>query len=203
MEERAATIDRSDDALLAELRQGQEAAFERLVRSHGGPLLATARRIVGHEEDAREAVQDAFLSAFKALGDFNGESRLSTWLHRIVVNAALQKLRRRQRKPERLIDDLLPRFGDDGHALEPADTWNEPSEAIVQRQETRALVRQAIEQLPEQYRTILVLRDLEGLDTEEAAQALDVTIPVVKTRLHRARQALRTLLDPHLRGGAL
>lgn len=200
----AATVPRTDDdALLAELRQGGEAAFEKLVRSHGGKLLATARRIVGNEEDAAEAVQDAFLSAFKALGEFGGQSKLSTWLHRIVINAALQKLRRRQRKPERLIDDLLPKFQDDGHQVEPADVWQQPSEVILQRQETQALVRQAIDMLPENYRTVLVLRDIEEVDTEETARLLGVTIAVVKTRLHRARQALRTLLDPHLRGGAL
>lgn len=199
----ATLANQNDAALLTELRQGREEAFEKLVRSQGGRLLATARRIVGNEEDAREAVQDAFLSAFKALPEFSGQSQLSTWLHRILINAALQKLRRRQRKPERLIDDLLPKFLNDGHQADPADVWREPSEVVLQRQETLQLVRQAIDQLPENYRTVLMLRDIEGLDTEETARTLGVTIPVVKTRLHRARQALRTLLDSHFRGGAL
>jgi RNA polymerase sigma-70 factor (ECF subfamily) len=198
MDSPAATHDSLD-----RLRSGEAAAFEELVRSHGGRLLAAARRLVGNEEDAREAVQDAFLSAFKALGEFSGQSQLSTWLHRILINAALQKLRRRQRKPERLIDDLLPKFLDDGHQADPADQWREPSDVLVQREETRMLVRQAIDQLPENYRTVLILRDIEGLDTEAAAQALEVSVAVVKTRLHRARQALRTLLDPHFRGGSL
>jgi RNA polymerase sigma-70 factor (ECF subfamily) len=190
-------------ALLAGLRAGDESAFERLVRSSTGRLLATARRILDNEDDARDAVQDAFLSAFRALGSFEGNARLSTWLHRIVVNAALAKLRRRQRKPERSIDDFLPKYLADGHQADPAVEWREPAEVALQHDETRAIVRQAIDELPETYRTVLLLRDIEGVDTDETARLLGVTVAVVKTRLHRARQALRTILDPHFRGGSL
>lgn len=190
-------------ALVAGLRAGEEAAYEKLVRGYSGRLLAVARRILSNEEDAGEALQDAFLSAFRALASFEGKARLSTWLHRIVVNASLAKLRRRPRREERSIDDLLPRFLSDGHQAAPAEDWTEMSESALQRQETRALVREAIAQLPETYRMVLLLRDIEGLETEETAQLLGVTAGVVKTRLHRARQALRAILDPHFRGGAL
>jgi RNA polymerase sigma-70 factor (ECF subfamily) len=186
--------------LLAGLRAGDGAAFEALVRLHCGRLLAVARRILGHEEDAREAVQDALLSAFRGVAAFDGAARLSTWLHRIAVNASLMKLRRR-RAAERPIEPLLPRFLDDGHQADPPAPWPEPVERLLERAETRALVRSAVERLPEPYRTVLVLRDLEELDTEETARLLGVTAGVVKTRLHRARQALRSLLDPQLRGG--
>ncbi len=192
-----------DLALLADLRAGDPAAFERLVRQHSGRMLAVARRILGNEEDAHEAVQDAFLNAFRGLGGFDASARLGTWLHRIAVNAALMKLRTRQRKQARLIDDLLPKFVEDGHQAEPAVEWRESSESTLQRHETRDLIRRTIEELPENYRIVLVLRDIEGLDTEETARLLGVTEGVVKTRLHRARQALRTLLDPHFRGGSL
>ncbi len=190
-------------ALLAALRAGDEAAFERLVRGCSGRLLAVARRILGHEDDARDALQEALLSAFRSLPHFQGGARLSTWLHRIVINAALNKLRRRQRREERPIDDLLPKFLGDGHRAEPGGEWRQPAEDFLQRQETRALVRAAIDQLPETYRTVLLLRDIEELETEETATLLQVTPGVVKTRLHRARQALRTLLDPHLQRGAV
>ncbi len=192
-----------DDGLLRALKQGDGRAYEALVRRHAGSLLVTARRILQHEEDAQEAVQDAFLSAFRGLDAFAGNSRLTTWLHRIAINASLNKLRRRQRKPERSIEDLLPRFEQDGHLAEPAVEWRDDAETLVQRDETRHLVREAIDELPEIYRTVLVLRDIEGLETEETAEALGVSTAVVKTRLHRARQALRTLLDPYFRGGAL
>jgi RNA polymerase sigma-70 factor (ECF subfamily) len=158
---------------------------------------------VHNEEDARDAVQDAFLSAFRNLDHFEGHARLATWLHRIVLNAALMKLRRRQRKPEQSIDHLLPSFRDDGHHVEPVTEWRDSSAQLLQRQETRSLVREAISRLPENYRTALVLRDIEGLDTREAAEMLGITEPVLKTRLHRARLALRGMLDPLVRGGAV
>jgi len=195
----AAAADGDETDLLARLRAGDEAAFSDLMHAYGGRLLAVARRMLRSEEDARDAVQDAFLSAFRALESFQGDSRLSTWLHRIVVNACLMKLRTRRRKPEEPIDDLLPGFLEDGHQADPARPWRETGDELLERSQTRTLVRECIDQLPESYRTVLVLRDVEELDTEETARLLEITPSAVKTRLHRARQALRTLLDPHLR----
>jgi RNA polymerase sigma-70 factor (ECF subfamily) len=190
-----------DTDLVTALRAGDDAAYERLVREHLPHLLAVARRILGNEADAHEAVQDAFLSAYKGLAGFDGAARLSTWLHRIAVNAALMKRRARQRRPETPIDPLLPRFLEDGHQAAPPAAWPMSAEDVLQRQEMRAIVRDSIDRLPESYRSVLLLRDIEELDTEETARLLGVSAGVVKTRLHRARQALRTLLDPHVRGG--
>lgn len=184
--------------LLARLREGEEAAFEELVRTQGGRMLSVAKRMLRNEDDARDAVQDAFLSAFRALDRFEGGSRLGTWLHRIVVNAALMKLRTRRRKPEEPLDPLLPRFLEDGHMERPARAWARRADEALESEETRRLVLDRIGELPETYRTILLLRDVEGLDTEETAEALGITTGAVKTRLHRARLALRELLDPHL-----
>jgi RNA polymerase sigma-70 factor (ECF subfamily) len=189
-----------EEARIAGLRAGREEAYEELVRSQGGRMLAVARRLLGDGEDAHDAVQEAFLSAFRSMGRFAGDARLSTWLHRIVVNAALMKLRTRRRKPEQPIDDLLPTFHSDGHRRDPGGPW-QPAEEVESR-EVRRLVRESIDRLPESYRTVLVLRDIEELDAAEVAERLGVTPGVVKTRLHRARQALRTLLDPHLRMGS-
>jgi len=187
--------------LVARLRDGDEAAYETLVRQHGGRMLAVAKRMLRNEDDARDAVQDAFLSAFRAVDRFEGGSQLGTWLHRIVVNAALMKLRTRRRKPEEPLDPLLPRFQEDGHMERPARAWSRSADEVLESQETRQLVLDRIAELPETYRTIVLLRDVEGLDTEEAAKALEITPGAVKTRLHRARLALRELLDPHLRAG--
>jgi RNA polymerase sigma-70 factor (ECF subfamily) len=188
--------------LVAQLRAGDEAAFEQVVRAYGGRLLAVARRIVGTEEDARDVVQDAFLNAFKSLDRFEGNAKLSTWLHRIVVNAALMKLRTRKRKPEQSIETLLPSYMDDGHFEERFKSWDEPIDKIMERAEYREIVRKQIDNLPEGYRTVLVLRDIEGLDTEETANVLGLSVNATKIRLHRARQALRTLLAPHFRSAA-
>jgi RNA polymerase sigma-70 factor (ECF subfamily) len=185
--------DTEDAARLARLRAGDERAFEELVRLHGGRLLAVTQRLLGHTEDARDAVQDAFLAAFRGLPRFEGQARLSTWLHRIAVNAALMKLRAKRRRPEAPIDDLLPRFDTDGHRIDDTVPDRLVDEEIDRAQQ-RAAVRRALDHLPEPYRTVLVLRDIEELDTEETAAALGTSPGAVKTRLHRARQALRSLV---------
>lgn len=185
-----------DAALLARLRAGDSAAFEEFVRAESGRLLSVTRRILPTEEDARDAVQDAFLLAFRSLDRFQGQSRLSTWLHRIAVNAALMRLRTRRRKREEPLDPLLPAYQEDGHHVERFAAWDDPTEAI-ERAENKTLVRRLIGELPDSYRTVLLLRDIEGLDTEETARLLETTPNAVKVRLHRARQALRTLLAPH------
>lgn len=166
-------------------------------------MLAVARRLLRVEEDARDAVQEAFLSALKSIDSFAGEARLSTWLHRIVVNAALMKLRTRRRRPERSIEEMLPTFLSDGHQAQPPSPWRQSVSGELERAETRALVRNRIDELPEAYRTVLILRDIEELDTEETARLLSCSVNAVKTRLHRARQALRTLLAPQFSGEAV
>jgi RNA polymerase sigma-70 factor (ECF subfamily) len=187
-----------DPAFVARLRAGENSAFEKLVRDTGGHLLAVARRFLPNEEDAADALQDAYLAAHRNLPRFNAEARLSTWLHRIVVNACLMKLRSRRRKPEVAIDDLLPSFLPDGHRKDPLPAWSPPDEAGDLRDETRRMVRTQIDKLPDDYRTVLLLRDIEGLDTAATAAALELTEAAVKTRLHRARLALRTLLEKEL-----
>jgi RNA polymerase sigma-70 factor (ECF subfamily) len=163
-------------------------------------LLRVARRILRSEEDARDAVQDAFISAFKSIRNFASNSQLGTWLHRIAINSSLMKLRsQRRRGEEEDIDAYLPRFQDDGHQVERSVPWNENAEAMLQRAELRDLVRESIDKLPESYRTVLLLRDIEELSTEETAKALGINSNTVKVRLHRARQALRAILDPHMR----
>src|SRR4051812_2688184 len=186
-------------ALVARLRAKDDDAFAVLVRTYMGRLLRVARRFLSSEEDARDAVQDAFVAAFRSIGTFKAGSTLATWLHRIVVNSALMKLRTQRRHPEEEIDDHLPQFAADGHQLRPSVDWNESAEEMVAREETREMVRRAIDILPETHRVILMMRDIEEMTTEEVAQALGITANAVKVRLHRARQALRTLLDRDLR----
>jgi RNA polymerase sigma-70 factor (ECF subfamily) len=183
-----------ETTLLAALRSGEDWAFETMVRVHGGRLLAVARRLTRNDEDARDVVQSAYLSAFRSLPQFEGHCQLSTWLHRIVVNTALMRLRSRRRKPEESIDALLPAFHEDGHHVEQFADWSVPADQLLQQKETRATVRARINELPEHYRQVLLLRDVEELSTQEVAQMLSTTPTAVKVRLHRARQALSTLL---------
>ncbi len=188
-----------DDAVLLDgLRRGDDHAFTTLVRQHGGRMLATARRFLRDDDEAQDAVQEAFVSAARAIGGFAGDSKLSTWLHRVVVNTALMRLRSRRRRREEPIDDLLPRFDADGYHADAVVGWETPSDVLLERRQTREIVRRCIDQLPEQYRTVIMLRDIEEMDTEETAHSIGSTPNAVKVRLHRARQALRTLLAREL-----
>jgi RNA polymerase sigma-70 factor (ECF subfamily) len=189
----------NEPALVEGLRAGDPAAFEMLVRNQTLPLLRVARRFLRSEEDARDVLQDAFVSVVKSIGGFQSGSLLSTWLHRIVVNACLMKLRAMKRRPTEDIEEYLPAFREDGHQVESSVPWMETAETALERTELRALVRASIDCLPDTYRVVLLLRDIEELSTEEAAKTLGVTPNAVKVRLHRARQALRTMLDPHMR----
>lgn len=200
MASRDVTASAPDEAtLVAALKARDPDAFETLVRLHAPRLLAVGRRMLDNEEDARDAVQDTFVSAFRSIDRFQAQSKLSTWLHRIVVNMALMRLRTRRRKPEESLEPLLPIFTEDGHHAQEFSAWDEPADRLAEREETRRLVRQAIIELPEQYSEVLVLRDIQELDTNETARELGITPNAVKIRLHRARQALRTKLDEHLR----
>src|SRR5262249_28698273 len=178
-----------DVELLARIRAGDERVCEALVRQHGGRMLAVARRFLRTEEDSADAVQDAFLSAFRSLEGFEGNSALGTWLHRILVNVCLRRLRDRARRREVRIDDLLPTFDQSGHYRHPVRAWKDEALAWLTRAETRAHVWACIDRLPDSYREVLLLRDIEELDTEQTAQHLGITPGAVKTRLHRARQA--------------
>jgi RNA polymerase sigma-70 factor (ECF subfamily) len=188
-----------DAALVARLRADDESAYDEVVRRFGPRMLSVSRRLLPQEQDAQDAVQDAFLSAFRSINSFQGDAKLATWLHRIVVNAALMKLRTKRRKPESAIDDLMPRYNEEGYRQTSGD-WRITHDTAVQTSEIREQVLHAIDQLPELYREILLLRDIEELSTEETARQLEITEGAVKTRLHRARLALRELLDPYMRG---
>lgn len=192
---------RTEDAdLVTRVRNGDDKAFEEMVRKYGGRLLATARRYLRSDDDACDALQDAFLCAFKSIKTFKSDAQLSTWLHRILVNSALTHLRLRRRHPVTdgiAIDELLPRFDSEGNWIDERN-HSAPAHVLLEASETRAMVRQCIDLLPDNYRTVLILRDIEDLETQEIASLLDVTSSSVKVRLHRARQALKALLEREL-----
>lgn len=191
-----------DASIVAGLRSGDPRAFEAMVRAHVGPLRAVALRLLRNEEDADDAVQEAFLNAYRSLDRFRGDARLGTWLHRIVVNVALGRLRKREsakRDGEQVqIDAHLPQFHENGMSQRFHQRWTVGADELVSRAETREVVRNTIDKVPEPYRTVLVLRDIEELDTAETAELLGIKPGTVKVRLHRARQALRNLLEREL-----
>lgn len=185
-----------EKALIAALQAGDNAAYQTLVETHIGRMLAVARRMLGNEEDANDAVQDAFLSAFKAIDRFEGNAQLGTWLHRIAVNASLMKLRSRKRRNNEIsIEAFLPTFKNNGRLAKMPTAWTVTSDKLIERDETRHRIRELIESLPADYRDVVLLRDIEELDTKQTGQILGVSDSAVKTRLHRARLALKALLE--------
>lgn len=190
----------SDDALVEDLKAGHERAAEQLVRSHGPWMLSVARRITLDRALAEDCVQEALVKALNAIGKFEGRSALKSWLHRIVVNQALMKLRTRTRLSEDSIDGLLPAFDENTCRIEaPWQRIAGPDE-IVEQANLREFVHARIDELPESYRIVLQLRDIEELTTQEVADMLDLSESNVKVRLHRARSALKKLIEPLLRG---
>lgn len=185
--------------LVAALRARQPWAAEELLARFGPGLWAAARAILGNEADAQDAVQEGLVGALRSIGDLRDSEALPAWIKRAVTNAALARLRSRKRRRERSIDELLPAFHEDGHRR--VDRRGRPGvKGDPEQQEIRRMVRAAIDELPDSYREVVVLRDLLGLDGAEAAAVLGITSNAVKVRLHRARQALRSLLTPDAEG---
>jgi RNA polymerase sigma-70 factor (ECF subfamily) len=193
----APSIAASEGGLASRLRAGDAAAFEALVTRCTPRLLAVAGRFLRSPEDRADAVQEAFLHAFRSRGSFAGKARASTWLHRILVNVCLMKLRLRSRRAAELpLDDSLLPAGASGRPSGATAAWPGRGESRLASAETRAQVRTCVDRLPDLYRTVVVLRDLEELDAEQTARRIGASVGVVKTRLHRARRRLRQLLAP-------
>lgn len=181
-----------DQTLLARIRAGDKTACAECIERHSNGVYRLALRLMKDEREAEDVTQETFLSAFKTVKTFNGRSLLSTWLYRIAYNAALMRLRRA--RPETIqVDDPALYEGEIKTPTELFD-WCCLPEQDFETAEARAEVEQAVRELPEKLRAVFVLRELEGLSTEETAEALSVSIEVVKTRLHRARLWLRERL---------
>jgi RNA polymerase sigma-70 factor (ECF subfamily) len=185
----------SDRELVARIQAGDKAACAQCIDKHSPGVYRLALRLMQHEADAEDVVQETFLNAFKAIGDFQGRSELSTWLYRIAYNTAMMRLRKHQ--PETVSVEETEN-ADDG-SLVPTQLfdWCCLPESDFETNETRAHLEQAIRELPEKLRAVFALRELEGLSTDETANALDISIETVKTRLHRARLWLRERLSTH------
>lgn len=170
--------------------------FNSLLRRELPRLYAVVLRLIGDPELARDVLQDAVLHAYRKLDTFEGRSQLSTWVHRVIVNQALAARRSRRRSPERAIEELLPNFDEHDKRVDPALPAPPPVEQLVEQAELRQAVHAAVDQLPEDYRAVLLLRDIEGFSTAEVADILMISVANVRTRLHRARAALKRLLEP-------
>jgi RNA polymerase sigma-70 factor, ECF subfamily len=194
--------DRTNDAVLFErLRAGDPASLELLMARFASRVYRVAGRICASASDAEEVAQDVFLTVFQKAGSFEGRAALSTWIYRITVNASLNKRRGKRSEVEQPLDELLPSYLPDGHRRGDrsyllADWSSMPDVALLSR-EGREVIRAAVDRLPHHYRAVLLLRDVEELSSEEVAEVLEESVASVKSRLHRARMALREQLTRH------
>lgn len=185
-------------ALFDRLRAGDGTALEPLMERFASRVYRVAHGVTGNAPDAEEVVQDVFLTLFRKAASFEGRAALGTWLYRITVNAALNKRRGKRAQVEASLEDYLPRYTADGHregdrSFLLAD-WSLMPDEVLLSQEGRGVVRAAVERLPAHYRVVLVLRDVEELSSEEVAEIVGDSVASVKSRLHRARMALREQL---------
>jgi RNA polymerase sigma-70 factor (ECF subfamily) len=170
---------------------------ETLFQDYAPRVYTLARRMLGNEADAEDVTQDVLLQVLRKLDTFRGQSAFPTWLHRITVNAALAHRRKRAQREEHREPDPLERFESNGHMAQPVRRWSvEPDQAMLDR-ETQQLIEDAIGRLPEMYRDVYVLADVEGLANAEIGEMLGLSLSAVKSRLHRARLMMRDALAPH------
>lgn len=189
----------ADEALVEALRRGDAGAAEALVESYGDRVYRLARRITGSNEDAEEAVQDALWTVTRKIHSFKGESAFGSWLYRVAANAAYMKVRsRRSRTHEVSLEAVLPALDGDGRHFEPMDDWSARVDDHALQGELRGVLERAIASLPPDYRTALVLHDIEGLSNPEIAEALGLSLPAVKSRVHRSRLFLRQRLAAYM-----
>ena len=188
----------SDELVLVRAaKAGDISAFEQLVRRYDRNVFRIAQHITQNREDAEDVVQDAFLKSYENLKNFQEQSKFYTWLVRIAVNEALMRLRRR--RPERMVSlDEDVKTEEDSMPREVAD-WSPNPEQQYSQEELREILSKTIQGLPSSFRTVFVLRDVEGLSTEETAEALGLSIPAVKSRLLRARLQLRERLNKYFK----
>ncbi len=188
----------SDNDLAVRLVRREVGAFEELIRQQGPRLLGLARRLVGNHSDAQDCFQDAMTSVYRNINQFEQRSSLASWAYRIMVNACLAHLRKRKQnqKKEDEFNRRLPRFDDRDCRIGESRIRPTPADELMLRQEVREQVRSAINELPDSYRVVLVLRDIEERDAGEVAKLLGIEKNLLKVRLHRARAALKKHLEP-------
>jgi len=192
-----------DAALVEALRRGDPSAAEQLVETYGDRVYRLALRITTSKEDAEEAAQDALWTAARKIQMFKGDSAFGSWIYRITANAAYQKLRTRKTKSREIaLEEVLPALDWDGRHFEPMDDWSPRVDEQTLQHELRGVLEEAIDQLPADYKTALVLHDIEGMSNPDIAEALGLSLPAVKSRVHRSRLFLRQRLAGYMQAAS-
>ena len=197
----AAETSIADEALLSDLRRGAPESAEALFDRFHSKVFNLAMSILKNQGDAEEATQDVFMTVIQKADTFKGNSALYSWIYRICVNACLMRLRRRKRDGTVSIEDFMPVFTEEGLHANPVDDWSREVERRILNKELGQVIRKYTDNLSEKYRIVFILSDIDGLSNEETAEILGLSVPAVKSRLHRARLYLRERLSRYLKHG--
>ncbi len=190
----------SDEILVKKSQEGDYSSFEELVKRHEKKIYNLCYRLTGNREDASDALQETFLQAFRKLSSFKGKSKFSTWLYRVAVNVCFMRRRKEKKMKTVSLDAPVLTEKADEIKRELPDDWSKNPLATLENEEIRGILSNAIDSLPEEYRTVLVLRGVNGFSNEEVAKMLEISLPAVKSRLHRARLFLRDTLSQYFKG---
>ena len=185
----------TEEALVRDLQNGNLDAYDKLAEIYQKKIYGLSFHLTRNQMDAQDVPQEVLLTLFRKINMFQGKSAFSSWVYRIAVNASYMKLRSKKKEPNVSIDELMPSFNSAGFQQEKIQDWSENTESLLFTKETRDVINKAVDLLPEKEKVVFLLRDVEGLSSEKAGEILDLTVPAVKSRLHRARLFLRKKLS--------
>ncbi|MDA0691330.1 MAG: sigma-70 family RNA polymerase sigma factor [Nitrospinae bacterium] len=187
----------AEEALVREFQAGNLDAYDKIAEIYQKKIYALSFNLMRNTMDAQDVTQEVLLTLFRKVNTFKGNSAFSSWVYRITLNATYMKMRSKKKEPNVSLEDLLPSYNSSGYQHEKITDWSENAESLLFANETREVIQKAVDQLPEKEKVVFMLRDGEGLSTEKVSEILDLTIPAVKSRLHRARLFLRKKLSPY------
>ncbi len=185
----------TEEALVRDLQNGNLDAYDKLAEIYQKKIYGLSFHLTRNQMDAQDVTQEVLLTLFRKINMFQGKSAFSSWVYRIAVNASYMKLRSKKKEPNVSIDELMPSFNSAGFQQEKIQDWSENTESLLFTKETRDVINKAVDLLPEKEKVVFLLRDVEGLSSEKTGEILDLTVPAVKSRLHRARLFLRKKLS--------
>ena len=186
-----------DEVLVRDLKAGKLEAFDQIVENYQRKIYALAFNMTRNQMDAQDVAQEVLLSIYRKIDTFQGKSAFSSWVYRITLNASYMKLRNRKKEQYVSLDEFMPAFNNAGFQNEKVTDWSENTESLLFSNETKGVIEKAVDQLPEKEKVVFILRDVDGLSTEKVGEILDLTVPAVKSRLHRARLFLRKKLSTY------
>ena len=184
-----------EEKLVREFQGGKREAYDKIADIYQKKIYSLSYNLTRNQMDAQDVTQEVLLTLFRKINMFQGKSAFSSWVYRITLNASYMKLRNKKKEPSISLDEVMPLFNGAGFQQQKIKDWSENTESLMFTNETRIVIKNAVDLLPEKEKVVFLLRDVEGLPTEKTGEILDLTVPAVKSRLHRARLFLRKKLS--------